>query len=89
MMEQQIHGLLLTMALNRHRHDGIWKKVREDRLEKLVSLPPELSMEDFLAAFLADPRVKRNHMLDDDEPELVPTVQLRFKTYQQLIRRSP
>lgn len=87
-MEKQIYGLLLTMAVNRLRHKGYWKKVREDRLEKLVSLPPELSMADFLTTFLADPRIKRLHMMEDNNMEPIPAVQLRFETYQKLLRRS-
>lgn len=71
------------MALNRRRHDKLWKKVRLDRVLKL--LPVDVHPDTFLAALTVDSRVKLNSVQDDDGV-LHPAVQLRFESYRAVLK---
>ena len=83
-MEQYMDQLIETLVILRRKHKKQWVKIREDRLTKLLTLPPEIDPEEFLKAFLEDPRIKRVHKLTD-EFEKVPAVQLRYDTYTKVI----
>ena len=81
-MKEYIDQVIRTMAIHR-KHKKAWLKVRTDRLMKLVSLPKEIDSEEFLNAFLDDPRVKRVRKLDGKIK--VPAVQLRYDAYRKVL----